>query len=190
MSSLFSQEAARRVAERAARHGVPPKIAGYIAEACRKEKLRYALGFAMFEQESSFKSIYGHDSGGLYPGEPVTKENYARFRKQVCKSEGKGANGVGLGQVTYWTYIRDHPDLWKPKVQVDLAISILAGYVLDLGEFEGVGTYNGGPGHPNAAYAREVLKRAEKWRPLLAGPDRKDLYERPGPRAHAEVHSA
>lgn len=175
MSTLFTQEAARRVAERAAKHGVPPKIAGYIASACAREKLRYALGFAMFEQESNFQSIYGHDPGGLYPGEPVTKENYAQFRKQVVKAEGKRpcANGVGLGQVTYWTYIRDHPDLWKSKAQVDLATSIFADYVLDFGEFEGVGTYNGGPGHPNAAYARQVLKRAEKWRPLLAGPDRR-----------------
>lgn len=185
MSTLFTQEAARRVAERAAKHGVPPRIAGYIASACAREKLRYALGFAMFEQESNFKSIYGHDPGGLFPGEPVTKENYARFRKQVCKSPHKGANGVGLGQVTYWTYIRDHADLWKPKAQVDLATSLLADYIQDLGEFNGVGAYNGGPSNPNEVYARQVLKRAEKWRPLLAGPDHKALYERPAPRAYA-----
>lgn len=173
MSTLFTQEAARRVAERAAKHGVPPKIAGYIASACAREKLRYALGFAMFEQESNFKSIYGHDPGGLYPGEPVTKENYARFRNQVCKNKGRGANGVGLGQVTYWTYIRDHVDLWKPKAQVDLATQIFADYIHDLGESTGTGAYNGGPTTPNPAYARQVLKRAEKWRPLLAGPNRR-----------------
>lgn len=172
MSALFSREAARRVAERAAKQGVSKGTAVNIALACAKEKLRYALGFAMFEQESSFEAIYGHDAGGLNPGERVTKENYAAFRKAVVRGKGRGANGVGLGQVTYWTYIRDHPGLWRPKAQIDLATSILAGYVHDLGEFKGVGAYNGGPASPNDSYAREVLERAEKWRPVLFKPPR------------------
>lgn len=170
MSALFSPQAAAHVAERAAAHGVPEKIAGHIALACSKESLRYALGFAMFEQESNFAVIYGHDSKGLNPGEPVTSENYRSFRAEVVRRKGGGANGVGLGQVTFWTYIRDHADLWKPKAQVDLATSILADCVHRLGELTGTGAYNGGEGNPNGAYAEEVLKRAEKWRPLLAAP--------------------
>jgi hypothetical protein len=171
VKSLYTQEAARRVAERAAKHGVqkvPKAIATYIALACAKEKLRYALSFAMFEQESNFKAIYGNDQGGLFPGQPVTQENYKAFRKTVVRGEGHGANGVGLGQVTYWTYIRDHTDLWKPKAQVYLATSILADYVHRLGEEIGVGAYNGGEKNPNKAYSKQVLKRAEVWRPLLA----------------------
>lgn len=166
---LYSRHAARRVAERAARNGVPREIAEYIAFACRKERLRYALGFGMFEQESNFENIYGHDVGGLLPGKKVTRENYREFRSQVVKTGGFGANGVGLGQVTYWTYVRDHRGLWKPKVQVYLATSILADLIHRLGESTGVGAYNGGEGNPNETYAREVLKRADKWRPLLAG---------------------
>lgn len=169
MSTLFSQKAAENVAKRAAKHGVPREIATYIAMACRKEKLRYALGFAMFEQESNFEAIYGHDSGGLNPGQPVTKENYRAFRTEVVRRKGGGSNGVGLGQVTFWTYIRDHAGLWNPKAQVYLATSILADYVLRLGELTGTGAYNGGEGNPNETYAKEVLRRAEKWRPLLAG---------------------
>jgi len=168
-SKLFSKPAAERVAERAAAAGVPKEISSYIADACRKEKLRYALGYAMFEQESGFRTIYGHDSGGLNPGEKVTKENYGRFRAEVVRREGGGANGVGLGQVTYWTYIRDHSGLWKPKVQVYLATSILADLVHRLGEFTGCGAYNGGEGNPNEDYASEVLERAKEWRPKLAG---------------------
>ncbi len=165
---LFSRRAAKRVAERAIRHGVPRNIAFYIAFACRKEKLRYALGFAMFEQESDFKVIYGHDAGGLNPGYRVTKENYRLFRAHLMETFGSGSNGVGLGQVTYWTYIRDHRGLWKPKVQVYLATSILADLVHRLGELNGTGAYNGGEGNPNESYAREVLERAEKWRSRLA----------------------
>lgn len=166
---LYSRRAARRIAERATKYGVPADIARYIANACRKEHLRYALAFAMFEQESGFQNIYGHDAGGLFPGEKVSKENYRRFRREVIDAGGQGANGVGLGQATYWTYIRDHRGLWKPKVQIYLCTSILADYVHRLGETTGTGAYNGGPSSPNSAYAREVLNRATKWRPKLAG---------------------
>lgn len=169
MSALFSRQAARHVAERAQEHGVPEEIATDIAFACCEEHLRYALGFAMFEQESNFEPIYGHDAGGLHPGEPVTQENYRDFRAEVVRRKGGGANGVGLGQVTFWTYIRDHPGLWKPRVQIYLATSILADLVHRLGDSKGVGAYNGGEGNPSQAYASEVLSRAEKWRPMLAG---------------------
>lgn len=166
---MYSRRAASRVASRAASHGVPKKIARHIAYACRKQRLRYALGFAMFDQESGFEAVYGHDAGGLNPGEKVTKANYRRFRGQIMQTFGIGANGVGLGQITYWTYIRDHAGLWKPKVQVYLATSILADLVHRLGEFTGTGAYNGGEGNPNESYAREVLERADEWRPRLAG---------------------
>lgn len=166
---LYSRRAALRVARRAAAAGVPLQIAIYIAFACRKEKLRYALGFAMFEQESNFAVIYGHDAGGLFPGQRVTRSNYRRFRAEIVRRGGGGANGVGLGQVTWWTYIRDHPGLYKARVQVYLATSILADLVHRLGEATGVGAYNGGEGNPNEDYAREVLARADDWRHKLAG---------------------
>lgn len=166
---LYTRRAALRVARRAAASGVPLQIALYIAFACRKEKLRYALGFAMFEQESNFAVIYGHDAGGLFPGQRVTRDNYRRFRAEVVRRAGGGANGVGLGQVTWWTYIRDHSGLYKPRVQVYLSVSILADLVHRLGEFRGCGAYNGGEGNPNEDYAREVLARADSWRPKLAG---------------------
>jgi hypothetical protein len=168
---MYSRRAARRVADRAASHGVPKKIARHIAYACRKQRLRYALGFAMFDQESGFQVVYGHDVGGYNPGEKVTRDNYERFRRLVVERNGVGANGVGLGQITYWTYIRDHRGLWKAKVQVYLAASILADLVHRLGEFTGTGAYNGGEGNPNESYAREVLERADYWRPRLAGKD-------------------
>lgn len=148
--------------------GVPLAIALYIAFAARKYRVRYALNFAMFEQESNFEAIYGHDSGGLYQGNPVTRENYQRFRNYVVGHLGGGANGVGLGQVTYWTYIRDHRGLWKKRVQVYLATSILASLVHSFGEEKGVGAYNGGAGNPNMTYSAEVLDRANRIRPKLS----------------------
>jgi soluble lytic murein transglycosylase-like protein len=146
---------------------VPLAIAIWIALAARKYRLRYALAFAMFEQESDFQAIYGHDAGGLFPGQKVTRENYRRFRTVVVGNQGGGANGVGLGQITYWTYIRDHRGLWKKRVQVFLATSILASLVHSFGEDKGVGAYNGGPTNPNMSYAEEVLARAKDIRPKL-----------------------
>lgn len=168
MRRLYTRRAARRVAERAHKHGVPQEIAHHIAFACRKYHLRYALAFAMFEQESEFEVIYGHDPGGYYQGREVTRGNYRLFRASVVAEVGRGANGVGLGQVTYWTYIRDHRGLWKPKVQVYLATSILADLVHRLGERDGAGSYNGGEANPNLDYADEVLARATKWRERLS----------------------
>ncbi len=165
---LFSRRAARRIAKRAAEHGVPKAIAKDIAFACRKYRLRYALAFGMFEQESDFKLIYGHDAGGLLAGERVTKANYKRFRAELIRRHGSGANGVGLGQITFWTYIRDHIGLWKPRVEVFLATSILADLVHRLGERDGIGSYNGGEARPNLDYADEVLVKARKWRTRLA----------------------
>lgn len=166
---LYTRKAARRVAERAAKHGVPKAIAHDIAFACRKYHLPYALAFGMFEQESDFQLIYGHDAGGLLAGQKVTKANYAKFRAELIARHGGGANGVGLGQVTYWTYIRDHIGLWKPRVEVFLATSILADLVHRLGEVRGIGAYNGGEGNPNYVYAREVAARADEWRPRISG---------------------
>jgi hypothetical protein len=166
---MFTKRAALRVAYRATRRlDVPGRIALYIAFAARKFRIPYAVAYALFEQESGYKVIYGHDAGGLLPGQRVTKSNYAWFRSRVVASEGRGANGVGLGQVTYWTYIRDHPGLWKPRVQVYLSLEILAGYLRGFSQFTALGAYNGGPSNPNEDYAHEVETKVRAIRPQLA----------------------
>ena len=71
--------------------------------------------------------------------------------------------------MTYWTYIRDHRGLWKPRVQVYLATSIFADLVHRLGDFTGAGAYNGGEGNPNYDYARELMSKANAWRQRLVG---------------------
>jgi len=152
------------IARRASRHGVPFHIALYIAFACRKLDLRYALGFGLVEQESDFKHIYGHDPGGLNPGEPVTRANYAAFRSHIIHTNGSGANGVGLTQVTYWTYIRDHAGLWRKRANIYFGLGLVASTIHAKGEREGLAEYNGGPANPVYSYADEVLAKAAKWR--------------------------
>lgn len=164
----MTRRGALTVARRAHdRLGVKLRIAIWIALAACKYRVRYAVAFALFEQESDFKVIYGHDLGGLNPGLHVTRENYLRFRAEVVRHGGVGSNGVGLGQITFWTYIKARIGLWKPRVQVYLATEILANLIHDLGEQRGVGAYNGGPSNPNMSYAAEVLQRADNIRPKL-----------------------
>lgn len=152
------------IARRAHRYGVPLRVALYIAFAARKWKLRPALGFGLVEQESGFQHIYGHDPGGLFPGQPVTRINYRQFRTHVQATSGGGANGVGLTQITYWTYIRDHAGLWKKRANIFFGIGLVAETIHAKGEREGLAEYNGGAGNPQFGYADEVLSRAAKWR--------------------------
>lgn len=166
---MFTRRAALRVARRAKRHlGVPLDVALYIAFACRKHRLRYAVGFAVCQQESGFRHIFGHDVGGLFPGEPVTRSRYRRLRSRLQATGGSGANGVGLFQVTYWTYIVDRPGLWRKRANVYFGISIVADYVKRLGERTGLGSYNGGEANPQYGYSDEVQAKARVIRPKLS----------------------
>jgi hypothetical protein len=143
-------------------------VALCIALACRKFKLRYALGFALVQQESNYQHIFGHDAGGLFPGLSVTRTRYRQLRDHLRSSGGAGANGVGLTQITYYTYVLDHPGLWRKRANLYFGLSILADYVHRLGERTGCGAYNGGEGNPQYGYADEVLAKASAIRPKLS----------------------
>lgn len=160
----MSDAAPITVARRAHRYGVPLRVALHIAFACRRYGLRYALGYALVEQESGFQHIYGHDPGGLLPGQKVTRANYKEFRGEVTAHSGGGANGVGLTQITYWTYIRDHAGLWRQRANIYFGLGLVAATIISKGEREGLAEYNGGAGNPQFGYADEVLSRATKWR--------------------------
>lgn len=166
---MFSRRAAFRVGLRAARRlRIPRHVALYIAFACRKYRLRYALGYAIVQQESNFQHIFGHDPGGLFAGQRVTRGRYAELRRHLKASRGPGANGVGLTQITYYTYILEHPGLWKKRANVYFGLSLIADYVKRLGERVGLGSYNGGEANPQFTYADEVLGKADAIRPKLA----------------------
>lgn len=164
----FSRRGALAVGLRASRRlNVDPRVAMYIAFACRRHKLRYALGFAMVEQESGYRHVFGHDAGGLFPGLPVTRRRYKALREHLIETHGYGANGVGLTQATYWTFIVEHRGLWKKRANVYFGIGMLADLVHRLGEETGVGAYNGGEANPVPAYAHAVLSKASAIRSRL-----------------------
>lgn len=164
----WTRRGALRVGWRAHRRlDIPLRIAMMIAFACRKERLRYALGFAMVKKESNYQHIFGHDVGGWFPGEPVTRWRYRRLRRHLKETGGHGANGVGFTQVTYWTYIVNKPGLWKRRPNIYFGINLFADYVRRLGERTGAGAYNGGEANPQYSYADSLLAMARDIRPHL-----------------------
>lgn len=164
---MFSRRAALRVGYRASRRlGINLRVSMMIAFACRKERLRYALGYALVQKESGFRHVFGHDAGGLFPGLPVTRKRYRRLRRSLLEKRG-GANGVGYTQITYFVYIVEHPGLWRRRPNIYFGIGIFADYVRRLGERTGAGAYNGGEANPQLGYADSLLGMAAEIRPKL-----------------------
>lgn len=147
--------------------GIPLTLAMYIAFACRRHHIRYALGFALVEQESGFKHIFGHDVGGLFPGLPVTRSRYRRLRAHLKATGGSGANGVGYTQITYYAFILEHPGLWKKRANIYFGMSLIAEVIHAYGERKGLAVYNGGAGNPQYDYAQQVEDRARSIRTKL-----------------------
>lgn len=165
---MFSRIAALRVGHRASRRlNLNLRVSMMIAFACRKERLRYALGYALIQQESNFRHVFGHDVGGVFPGLSVTRGRY-RYLRRSLKAGNGGANGVGYTQITYPGYIIDHPGLWRRRPNIYFGIGIFADYVRRLGERRGAGAYNGGEANPQYGYADQLLAKARETRPKLA----------------------
>jgi hypothetical protein len=145
-----------------------------IFDSAHKHNVSVPLALALFEQETGFENEYGHDRTA--PGRPpiwhgkegkvlVTEDNYKTgylpFRRRTNL-----AQGVGPGQLTSPGF-QDLADrrggCWKPEVNIDVSLEILAGHITALGTFNGIGAYNGGRGDPNETYARSVLALRDRW---------------------------
>ncbi len=162
-----SRRGALAVGFRAARRlHIPLSLSMYIAFACRENRLRFALGYALVEQESNFQHIFGHDVGGLFAGQPVTRSRYRRLRAHL-EATGRGANGVGYTQITYFTYILENPGLWKKRANVYFGLGLVADSIKAHGQRTGLAAYNGGEGNPQYDYADQVESRAFYIRPKL-----------------------
>jgi hypothetical protein len=149
----------------AIRNGVSREDAFNIAFAGALLRVSQALCFALVEQESTFRHIYGHDPAGLFPGQPVTRSTYRQLVEHV---RGGGiSNGVGLMQITYGGYLIAHAGLWRRLANVKFGVGLINGEIVAHGKREGLARYNGGPTPPEESfteYADVVLGREDKWR--------------------------
>lgn len=167
------------LAMRAKRHGA--KYSLRIVLEARCAGIPISLGFALIEQESGFRNVYGHDpvlsvlSGPpskTVPrrGGPVTEINYRVYKKR--RAEGMGMQGVGPGQLTWWA-TQDQADrlggCWAPRYNIAMAFITLASYIKSRGsQRAGIKAYNGS-GAAADRYASQVLKRQISWHNRLKG---------------------
>lgn len=135
-----------------------------IVDAARDTKTSLSVLAATVEKESGFQFIFGHDAGGWFPGERVTRAKYRALRNHF-KSDWSGANGVGFLQITYPQFILDNADLWKPKANLRWGARYLDGLLKGSGSLASkLNPYNG---DPTGAYGRDLADRVNEYRRAL-----------------------
>ena len=155
---------ALRCADVATAYGVRPTYALHISLASRKHDISPALGFALVEQESNFKHIFGCDAGSILCHQRVTRDRFRQLQDHV--RAGGVSNGVGLTQITYNGYITAHDGLYKPRANVYFGLGLVAASIRQYhGDVQrALAVYNGGPASPSWGYAVDVLKKRDKWK--------------------------
>lgn len=159
----------KKLVELAKRAGA--EFAWRIVTEARAEKVQVSLAFALVEQESGFRNVYGHD-GVRNPapkGGKVTKANYLNVYLPARK-RGEGMQGVGPMQLT-WFEFQDQADklggCWLPSRNIKVGLRVVAQNIKQHGEFAGVAAYNGS-GPAAQAYARSVLAKRDHWHQVLS----------------------
>jgi hypothetical protein len=154
---------ALRCARIATRNGVPRRTARIIAFAAAQRQISQGLAFALVEQESTFQHVFGHDPGGPFPGQPVTRTLY---RQLVDHVRGGTSNGVGLTQITFSSFLTENPGLWR-RLANKFGLGLISAAISAHGKRTGLAVYNGGEGNPQFDYADSVLALEDKWRGLF-----------------------
>lgn len=158
------------LARTAKKHGANYSLR--IIQQARKSEIPISLGFALIEQESNFKNVFGHDPTASIPnswkGTKVTKKKYLDYKKH--RELGRGMQGVGPAQLTWWAY-QDEADrrggAWVPKHNISFAFDHLASLIKSKGMREGIAAYNGS-GPAAQRYADSVLAKQERWHKRFA----------------------
>lgn len=141
-----------------------------ILEARKHPEIPVSLAFALIEQESGFKNIFGHDGvhNPAKKGGSVTKKTYAAYK--VWRKQNLGMQGVGPGQLT-WFELQDEADrrggCWKPRYNIEVSIEHLAALIRQNGLVDGIAQYNGS-GLAATAYSVSVRNKARRWHKVLA----------------------
>lgn len=164
---------AKEVAVKFGLHNVDAAIA-----AAARAGLGLAPAFALIEQESGGKNIYGHDAGGVFSVKGkdivVTEKNFKEFRKRV--TAGETSNGCGPVQLTYPGFFVDAEKqglrLWSPLDNCLYGFRLLAGYRKAYGSWLLAGVaYNSGPGTAAkgtaTSYGRSFARRVKEWEQRL-----------------------
>lgn len=129
-----------------------------------------SLAFAIFEHESGFQAVFGHDPTIFVGAGLVTKAKYIAYRNARRASGNREMQGVGYGQLTWWA-TQDAADreggCWRTPANVRIALRALAANLKQYGLVLGVARYNGyGPAADR--YSAAVRARARVWHARLS----------------------
>ncbi len=134
---------------------------------CDEQHFSYPVLCAFLEQESAGgENIFGHDPTIFVGAGRVTKKKYLAYRAQ--RKQGKGMQGVGPMQLTWWEF-QDRADAlggcWVPYNNITVGVQLLKDY-RDGGKNSWV--YVGERYNGARAYGVEVAEKIEKWQKLLS----------------------
>lgn len=160
------------LANRAKRAGAKHSLR--IVWEARRAWIPVSLGFALVEQESGFRNIFGADQGSILKHEKVTKAKVTRLLRFV--ERGGPSNGVGLTQLTYPPYIRHANRIGGahlPKYQLRVGFGALRDKIANHGTVPGLAAYNAGrPDSPvGREYAIGVRAKQLRWHRILTKGD-------------------
>ena len=138
----------------------------------RRNNVPISLAFAIVEQESNFRNVFGHDPTSSIPqswkGSRVTKTKYKTYKSRRA---GHGAQGVGPMQLT-WPGFQDEADklggCWRPKYNIMVGMEHLGKLLkANTSTQKAVAAYNGS-GQAAINYAHAVALRQARWHERLA----------------------
>ena len=137
----------------------------------RRADIPISLGFALIEQESGFRNVFGHDNSIFKGAGKVTKAKYLDY-KAARGTPGKRMQGVGPAQLTWWTF-QDRADrlggAWIAKNNIRVAFEHLGDLLKQHSARDALAIYNAGNARSRQGqdYATAVLRRRDRWHDWL-----------------------
>lgn len=151
-----------QLARRAKKHGAKFSLR-IVLEARRSENVPVSLAFALVEQETGFRNVFGHDGGSILHGQTVTRSRVQQLLRHIAA--GGASNGVGPTQLTWPPFIRRAERLGgahNTRHTIRVGVEILDDLIEAHGRTLGIRKYNG-TGRAAERYAREVLDKMDDW---------------------------
>lgn len=170
MTAAERRRADARFVRAAGKNGCRAGLARIILRHARAYGVPISLAFALFEQESGFRKVFGHDPTIYIGAGVVTKVKYLAYRTARRRSSNRLMQGVGEGQLTWWE-TQDLADrlggCWTADANVRVALMTLGARIREYGYVKGCARYNGA-GPAADAYSRNLRGRAQRWHRILS----------------------
>lgn len=147
-------------AARAKRNGAHHVIK--TVQEARRAGVPLSWAFALVEQESGFRNVFGHDSGSILKGLHVTKARVAALLNFVA--QGGNSNGVGLTQLTFPPLIVEANragGAHRPRFQLRVGLKFFR--EVTGGDYDRLAwKYNGDP-----AYQVRIKAKQRRWHKVI-----------------------